>query len=301
MIIHLKHNEIDRERWDDCIRNTPGVKPYAYSWYLDIMAPGWEALAEEDYRSVFPLTGFKKCGINYISTPAFMQKLGVYSRDGSEAIPINEFLIRIPEYYKLIDLSVGQEVNGTSFRVTARTNFELDLSSSYNKLWDNFTHHCKRNIDISARGKHDLVSDASPSELIHLFRKNRGREIKELKRYHYSQLDDLMSYCIKNEKGKIVGVRNPAGNLSFGIFLVESGLYRIMLLVVNTLESRDKRIGYFVVNELIKQLSGSEKILDFEGSSIPSVAAFMESFGSKNVPYYRIYRNRLPWPAMLLK
>ena len=44
MIDYLKNNEIDREQWDNCIRNSPGVKPYAYSWYLDIMAPDGKAL-----------------------------------------------------------------------------------------------------------------------------------------------------------------------------------------------------------------------------------------------------------------
>jgi len=37
MIVYHKNNEIDREQWDNCIRNSPGVSPYAYSWYLDIM------------------------------------------------------------------------------------------------------------------------------------------------------------------------------------------------------------------------------------------------------------------------
>jgi hypothetical protein len=54
MIVYHKNHEIDREQWDKCIRNSPGTKPYAWSWYLDIMAPGWEALVDDDYDSVFP-------------------------------------------------------------------------------------------------------------------------------------------------------------------------------------------------------------------------------------------------------
>jgi len=72
-------------------------------------------------------------------------------------------------------------------------------------------------------------------------------------------------------------------------------------LVVNTNESREKRTGYFIVNELIKELAGTKTILDFAGSSIPSIASFMESFGSINVPFYRIYRNRLIWPVRMFK
>jgi hypothetical protein len=74
-----------------------------------------------------------------------------------------------------------------------------------------------------------------------------------------------------------------------------------MLLVVNTDESREKRTGYYVVNELIRGLAGTKTILDFAGSSIPSIASFMESFGSVNVPFYRIYQNRLFWPVRMFK
>jgi len=70
---------------------------------------------------------------------------------------------------------------------------------------------------------------------------------------------------------------------------------------VNTPASRKDLTGYYVINEWIKESAGTKTILDFEGSSIPSIAHFFESFGSTNVPYYRIYRNLLPWPVSLLK
>jgi hypothetical protein len=301
MIVHLSNREINRELWDNCVKNTQGAKPYGYSWYLDLMAPEWEALVQDDYSSVFPLPAFKKYGINYISTPVFVQRLGVFSQNTGNPAVINEFLESIPEYFRLIDLCVAQNVRDSNFKVTVRTNFELDMALPYGQLWNNFTHHCKRNIDVSAREKHDLINDITSSELIHLFRENRGGEIRELKDHHYNQLDVLMNYCIQNSRGKIIGVRDTGRKLIFGIFLIETGLNRIMLFVVNTPESRSKRIGYFVVNELIKESAGSGMTLDFEGSSIPSVASFMESFGSMNVPFYRVYRNTLPWPIRMLK
>jgi hypothetical protein len=148
---------------------------------------------------------------------------------------------------------------------------------------------------VSAREKHDLVSDIRPEELVALFRKNRGHEIRELSDVHYNRLIELIGHCVSDSKGRIVGVRDAGRKLISGIFLVESDGNRIMLLVVNTSQSREKRLGYYAVNELIKESAGTKTILDFEGSSIPSVASFMQSFGSCNVPYYRIYRNNLPW------
>jgi hypothetical protein len=52
-----------------------------------------------------------------------------------------------------------------------------------------------------------------------------------------------------------------------------------MLFVVNTPESRKNRFIIYVVNEIIRESASERKILDFAGSSLPSIASFMESFG----------------------
>lgn len=301
MIVYLKHNEIDREQWDNCIKDSPRVKPYAFSWYLDIMAPGWEALIDDDYDSVFPIPGFKRFGIQYVTTPVFLQQLGAFSPDKLTQKAINEFIEFIPDFYRLIDLCIGQTIDSDTFKVTLKANYELDLSKPYGKLCDNFSKHCKRNIDKSAKKKHEIVTDITPDELIELFTRNRGSEIKGIKPRDYQRLNDLMNFCLKNKKGRILGVRKSGKKLLYGMFLVEIVGNITMLFVVNTDESREKRIGYYVVNELIKESAGTKTILDFAGSSIPSIASFMESFGSKNVPFYRIYRNRLLWPVRMLK
>jgi hypothetical protein len=160
MIVYLKNHEIDKEQWNNCIRNSPGVKPYAYSWYLDIMAPGWEALIDDDYDSVFPVPCSSMFGIQYIATPVFLQQLGAFSPDKPASQTIVEFLEFLPDFYRLVDLCVGQEVNSDGFRLTQRANFELDLSKPYEKLWENFSPHCKRNIETSSKKSPELVTDS---------------------------------------------------------------------------------------------------------------------------------------------
>jgi hypothetical protein len=301
MIIYLKHNEIDREQWDNCIKDSHRVRPYAFSWYLDIMAPDWEALIDDDYDSVFPIPCSSRFGIQYAATPAFLQQLGAFSPDKSPQKAINEFIDYMPGFYRLIDLNVGQRINNDRYRVTLKANYELDLSKPYEKLWSSFSNHCKRNIDKGGRKKLEIVTDITPEELIDLFLNNRGLEIKGIKPRDYQRLNTLMNFCLKNKKGRILGVRKSRKKIIYGIFLVEIKGSKTMLFVVNTPESREKRINYHIVNEIINESAGTKTILDFAGSSIPSIASFMESFGSINVPFYRIYRNRLPWPIRMLK
>ena len=301
MIVYHKNNEIDREQWDNCIKNSPGVKPYAYSWYLDLMAPGWEALVDDEYDSVFPVPCFRRFGIQYVATPIFLQQLGAFSPDKPASKAIIEFLDYMPDFYRLIDLCVAQEIQIDGYKVTEKANFELDLSKPYEKIWDKFSIHCRRNIEASAKKKPELVSDISPDDIIDLFIRNKGEGIKGIKIRDYQRLKNLMNFCLKNKKGRIIGVRDSKRRLIFGVFIVETHGSKILLLVVNTPESRARRIGYFFVNELIRNHSSTRTILDFAGSSMPSVASFMESFGCVNVPFYRIYRNRLFWPVRMMK
>ena len=301
MIVYHKNNEIDREQWDNCIRNTPGAKPYAYSWYLDIMAPGWQALVDDDYDSVFPVPGFSRFGIQYIATPVFLQQLGAFSPDKPASTAIIEFLEYMPDFFRFIDLCIGQKVVTHGYRVSEKINFELDLSKPYETIFNNFSQHCKRNVETSERKSPDIVSDITPDEIINLFMLNRGKDIDGIKVRDYQRLKNLMNFCIMNKKGRLIGVRESRKKLIFGIFLVEIRGNKTILFVVNTPGSRERRIGYYVINELIRNYSSTKTILDFAGSSIPSVASFVESFGCEKIPFYRIYRNKLFWPVSLMK
>lgn len=301
MIVYHKNQEIDREQWDNCIRNSPGVKPYAYSWYLDIMSPGWEALVDDDYDSVFPVPGINKFGIQYVQTPVFLQQLGAFSPDNPSAPALVEFLNFLPDFYRMIDLSVGQKIEIEGFKITEKANYVLDLSKPYEKLCENFSPQCRKNIESSGKKGFELVNGIIPDELIDLFIMNKGKEIKGISGREYQRLKNLMNFCLINKKGSIIGVRGSRKKLIYGIFIVETRGNKTMLFVVNTPQSREKNIGYFAINEFIKKNASTRNILDFAGSSIPAIASFMESFGSINEPYYRIYRNRLLWPVRMLK
>jgi hypothetical protein len=301
MIVYHKNNEIDREQYDNCIKNSPGAKPYAYSWYLDIMSPGWQALVDDDYDSVFPVPGFSRFGIRYIATPVFLQQLGAFSPDKPASGAIKEFLDYMPDIYKLIDLCVGQKIESEGYTVSEKVNFELDLSKSYDTIFSNFSDHCKRNIQAASKKNPELITDILPDEIVDLFTENKGKEIDGIKARDYQRLKNLMNFCIKNKKGRLIGVRGAGKKLLFGIFLVEIKGSKTILFVVNTKQSRERRIGYYVVNELIKNYASTRIVLDFAGSSIPSVASFYESFGGVRKPFYRIYRNRLFWPLRMFK
>lgn len=302
MISHLTNSEIDRTRWNECVKKCPFARPYGLSWYLDSITPGWEALVYGDYLSVFPLPSFKKYCVRYTVTPPFLQQLGLFSRDESSAADLaGDMMEQVVSRYPFIDLCIQNRIDAEKFSVTTRVNYELDLSLSYDKLWDNFTKHCKRNVETARKHKPEITEDLSPEELVGLFISNRGAYIRGIKEKDYNRLIKLMHYCLENKKGRIMGVRNLKGDPVYGLFLVEALNRMIMLLVANTPFSREKRTGYYIIDKLVKNHAASCSVLDFAGSSIPSIAAFQKSFGSAEKTFYRIYYNNLIRPLRFLR
>ncbi len=301
MIEYHKNNEIDRAQWDNCIRKTHRAKPYGFSWYLDIMAPGWEALIDDEYESVFPVPLFSKFGIKYVATPPFLQQLGAFSPDKPADSALVEFLDFMPDTYKFIDICVSQEICVPGFKVTPMVNCELDLSKPYEKLWDKFSPACRHSIESAGKKKHDIISDIKPDELIDLYLRNKDRKKDKIKPADIQRLICLMNFCIKNKKGRLLGVRSMRKKLMAGIFIVETHGIKTILLNACSKETTAHNLSYYVVNETISKYSSTRTILDFASSSFTGNIPLDGSFGCVEVPYYRIYCNRLLWPARMVR
>ena len=108
MIRYIAHNQIDKQRWDECIAQSPDGLIYAWSWYLDVVHPGWEALVEDDYETVMPLAPGRKFGINYLFQPFFTQKFGVLGKKEVSEAKIKEFFEAIPEKFKFGEFRINK-------------------------------------------------------------------------------------------------------------------------------------------------------------------------------------------------
>ncbi len=301
MINYLKNDEISRERWDACLMEIPAVRPYAMSWYLDIMAPGWEALVDDDYLSVFPLPIRRKYGFSYVATPVFLQQLGLYTADGDRIKIAGEFISFMPEFIRLVDLCIGQEAAVPGFTMSPRYNYELKLSDPYDRIWVSYMTDCRRNINIARRYPQEIVEDVKPGELISLYRNHTARKTRSIDDPAYRRLHALMEHCTASGTGRILGVRSPKGKLLWGIFVIELCGRSTLLFTAGSRKSRELRTSYLVIDHIIQSHAGTGQIIDFAGSSVPSIAIFMRSFGGEKKTYWRLYRNILPWPLRLLK
>ncbi|TAE87084.1 MAG: hypothetical protein EAY81_04625, partial [Bacteroidetes bacterium] len=107
MIKYLSHQEIDKIKWDDCIAQSNNELIYAYSWYLDIVAPGWEALVLNDYEVVMPLPTTTKY-LNVIYQPFFAQQLGIFNTQNLKHFTVSDFIKAIPAKFKYINICLNE-------------------------------------------------------------------------------------------------------------------------------------------------------------------------------------------------
>lgn len=304
MIRYLTHNQIDTERWDNCIAQSLNGNVYSWSWYLDAVHPGWEALVEDDYKRVMPLTGSKKFGINYLFQPFFTQKLGIFSKNDLSENEIEAFLSEIPEKFKFADFRLNESniIKNGAYIIENHRNIELDLSSEYHVLHENYSSNTKRNLAKAKKEGLKIAENAEPSVIIELFRRNKGREIKHWGDKEYDRLLKLVETAQNHGKCLVFGVQNTDNQIVAGAFFMMSHNKIVFLFSGADESNKDSHALTFLIDFVIEKFSGTQNILDFEGSDNDGLARFYKGFGGKETTYQGIRFNKLGGlPKLALK
>lgn len=303
MIQYLQNENIDRRKWDETIARSFNGIVYAYSWYLDIVSPGWNALVNNDYKSVMPLTWRKKYGISYLFQPFFTQQLGVFSSEKSDADLVQQFLDAIPEQFKFVEINLNtfNHFNLQKFSIKQNLTHELDLIESYENIAKNYSDNLKRNLKKAQNNKLQTVFINQPDAVIKLFRKNRGAEVSTLKERDYKTLTTLMHQAIHKGKAQIINVLNEQNELCAGAFFIESNNKVIFLFSGLSEEGKNLNAMPFLIDSFIRKNAGKNVTFDFEGSNDENLARFYKSFGSKECVYQQLKINKLPFPVNLIK
>lgn len=302
MIRHLKNSDIDYEKWDACIANAVNGLVYASSWYLDLVHDGWEALVENDYERVMPLTGTKKYGIEYLFQPYFTQQLGVFSKSMLHAETVKLFIENIPSMYKFSEFNLNSfnKVEDVNCEVYSNKNHILDLINEYSKTASKYSTQTKRNLKKSHQHGLSLMKHIKPEIVIKLFRENRGKTIGKWNESHYQTLNHLMHVAIYKRKGMVYGVFTEHNELTVGaFFLKEKNRLTFLFSGANEVAKKTSAMT-FLIDSVIQEHTPKQMVLDFEGSNDTNLARFYKGFGAKEIDYPGIRINKLPFPARQL-
>lgn len=293
----LEHHEINLEKWDNCIESSINGVVYPYSYYLDQVSPGWAAIIDGDYESVMPLPVKKKWGVRYIMQPIFVQQLGVFSSSPVSEDIVKSFLDHIPKEYRYIiyPLNTFNPLNNSEkFTTIKNSTYELDLISTYDQLYSNYSSNTKRNLQKSVKEKVFVTKNSNPDPIIESFRTHRGKGIRLLGAQEYNTLRHLIYSGLHRGNAIVYSSYDSNNNFCAGVVFVHSHKKSILLFSGSTPEAKKNGAMTAIIDTFIKENAGTNLILDFEGSNDANLARFYAGFGSKECVYLHILFNNLP-------
>ena len=302
-IRHLRHHDIDRAAWDETVRRSPGGMTYAMGWYLDIVSPGWEALATPGYSMIMPLPWRKKFGIRYLYQPPFTQQLGLFSVDGKPGPEeVKAFVGAIPASFRYRDIflnkgNVYQDDAGT--KVFPRITHHLNLGRPYDDIRKGYSENLVRNLKKASAAELAFV-EPDPRALISLFRQNRGSSIETLKQREYEILSRMLDTGIANGRVTMSGI-SDRGQLLAGAAFLESIHEYVFLFSASGAEGREKGAMSAIIDRFIGRHSNNKKVLDFEGSMDKNLSRYYKGYVAVEIVYLHIQQNKLPLPLRWMK
>lgn len=305
-IKYLKHEQIDPEKWNAAVLSSSTPLFYAIFSYLDCVTENrWDALVFNDYEAIFPLPYKKKWGLKYLVQPVFCQQLGAFG--SSQSITTADFLKAIPKTFLRVRLNLNgyfDGVNASTLQTTKtfvstktpKTNLILGLNNapSYNK-------DCQKNLSrLEKIPINYSVNALSVEQAIDIYRSAWGDLNPNIGDFEYSILANaFVKHASDTEEASFVlSAHHPERNETLGaaIFFITppsstSGLRCIHYVCAGPTEAgRSMGIMHGIIHWVIQKYAGENVLLDFEGSSIPSVASFYKKFGATEFPYFVFHR-----------
>lgn len=303
MIRCLENKAIDKPKWDALIAECGNI--YAYSWYLDIAHPGWDALVDDDYQAVMPLTGGKKFGVNYLFQPFFVQQLGVFSKTPMTEGKLNDFLDAIPDKYRFCELRLNESntLDNDIEEFDYHRNILLDLNQDIQSLRTNYHQNTKRNLAKAENHNLHLLETVQPQQVVDLFRNNRGALLEKWGDAEYGVLLRLVEEAEKHDAAFVWGVSDQEDGdpLCAAIFMKTNDRITFLFSGLNE-EGKQCQAMTYLIDQVIQRYANQPITFDFEGSDNDNLARFYLGFGGREVRYPGYTFNRMsPIGKALLK
>ncbi|TKG92470.1 hypothetical protein EYV94_19735 [Puteibacter caeruleilacunae] len=283
----LKSNQVDLKKWDLCIDHSANGKMYAYSWFLDIVSPDWDALVWGDYQYVMPLTTRKSYGFKMMLQPVATQQLGIFSPFDISADIVNSFMKEINSRFKLVNILLNSRnhYQGSNFLSQNRSNYTLTLDKSYELISQNYSNNTKRNIK-KALSKDLYVFDLYDIDrFIELLINNAAPDYKGYYQKNRRTIERLISFASKRKMASILGVYDSTNNLCAAACFFEVMGISYYLFACSTPSGKDQQAMYLLVDHYIKNHCEQDITIDFEGSNKDGIARFYRSFGGAHEQY----------------
>ena len=295
----LSSHEIDKVKWDECIKSSSNAVIYAFSFYLDAMCENWSGIVVNDYETVMPIPWRKKFGIVYTYDVPFIQQLGIFSGQNIEeaGLLLNKFL----QLFKYGDYSFNFQNRIQFTQQKSCTNFIIDTSFSYDGIAANYNVYLRNFLKRSSIEQLICQPSTDIDEAVNLYKQYYRDRVKHVKDKDFDNFISLCKMLPAMNQVLIRKVTDRENSLLALVLMLKDDKRIYNMINVVTEAGRRIEANHFLYDQVLREFAGSGMVFDFEGSDLSGVKFFYEKFGAINQPYSRIHFNRLPFPFIFFK
>ena len=286
---------MDKVSWDVVVECSDTLSLYCYSWYLDAVSDNWGALVMGDFDFIMPIPYTVKKNQSVLYQPFFNQQLNVLGKNLPSVEVINQFISSIPPKFKLVQFNFPNYPiqNALGFEIEEVICQYLDLNQSHEALSAEYSTNAKRQIKKAIKNELKVAEVKDLEVFMSLFEESVGVKLGLLKD-NYSRLYKLMNVGLRLNKGRLLSVQQGDEVLAMGYFFIQNN--RITYLKgASTLKGRETGAMYFLMDYVINEYSSTNRVLDFGGSKVSSVAEFYKRLGGVDKTYLSFSKNDLPY------
>lgn len=275
----VKRQHLNVLLWDSMVKKSDTGSIFCYSWYLDHFCE-WDVVLYGKYQGGIALPKKRKIGISRIYQPNFVQQcvwVGAHRLTKEEEVKLYSLII---SHFSLVhfncDIPLGNSLQ--------RVNLVLPLKNTYQTIQQSFSKTVRKNIR-KASSEVKVTQSVDIETVISLYRKQWGHLNPQLTDRDYNQLKLLAKKRPEAIECYIVWCADEA---IAGLVLAKGKNRLHYILGASTDKGKKLRGLTLGLDHIIRSYAASNTIFDFEGSSIPSVKSFYESFGGQNEPFFQV-------------
>jgi hypothetical protein len=295
MIRHLKREDINLQKWDECILRSTSPQIFGCSFYLDACCPDWSALILNDYEAVFPIYIKEKFFIKYISQPYFVRHFGIYSKNQTiDLTPWIEALNNFAKYIQINVFNLTDLIFGFFHFIKTEKKYQMiNLNHNYELIRNNYSVSHIRKLKKIASLETSFIEINDFSIYIKEFRNTVSEKNLKYTDSHLSTLQNLMNelpkHCEVISKGLLLN-----GELVAGAYFVRYHNRLLYLKGFRKFNPENDGGMFLLFDYIIKENCDQDCLLDFGGSNDTNVRQFFKGFGAEDSVYLHLEKNNLP-------
>ncbi len=287
---------IEANRWDQCVANAPNESPLAYCWVLDHLSPQWTGLIFNDYEGVMPLPTTQHLGLNIIQMPYEVLTLGIFTNSDNLRLLIPYvFDHPLMANYRFISYNGSPSTSKItpSADITIKQTYKLDLNKPYTELVSLFSESHRRNIRKFYKNDLAILTNQHPEAFTKLTTEvAQTRPELYITRDYQKRFDAMVKEALLREMGCEHSVEFDHRVIATAFFL--TGTKKCIPFHLANAKGHSMKASFALIDHFIRTHAEEDIYIDFAGSVIPNVAEFNRRFGASPQNYPSLTINRLP-------